>query len=214
MSDCESKKVFKKSIVVADDHSLVRIGIRLSFSNSDLFEVVGEVSNGDHALQAAQKLNPDLLLLDVDMPGPGIASLVESLRILAPRTKIVILTACIDTEVIDAVRKLAPDGFVHKDDQLEDLRQALRVIAEGENWTSNLLRRMPTEQKRSLIHLTPREKQILTLIGGGKDNVSIASQLKLKPQTVRNYVASIYEKISVTGRVEAAIWAKENGWNE
>lgn len=202
-------------ILVADDHPLVRSGVRATLAQSGETEIVAEAHDFGEALQLIEQHSPDLLLLDVEMPGGRPEALIASARELLPQLKVLILTSHTDTPTIRALMKAKISGYILKDEAPEHLLQAVRVVSSGATWFSqSVMTKMmqaPDEQEDALAVLTPREKQILQLLVAGKDNGSIAEEIHLAEQTVRNAVSSIYSKINVSSRVEAVVFIRNRG---
>lgn len=202
-------------ILVADDHPLVRSGVRATLAQSGEAEIVAEAHDFGEALQLLEQHSPDLLLLDVEMPGGRPEALIASARELLPQLKVLILTSHTDTPTIRALMKAKIFGYILKDEAPEHLLQAVRVVSSGATWFSqSVMTKMmqtPDEQEDALAVLTPREKQILQLLVAGKDNGSIAEEIHLAEQTVRNAVSSIYSKINVSSRVEAVVFIRNRG---
>jgi len=201
------------TILVADDHPLVRNGVVCTLERSTEVKVVGEAQNFTETLQLIEKLRPNMLILDVEMPGGQADQLTLAARELLPELKILILTAHLDEATIRRLVKVKISGYILKDEAPELLLQAVRTISKGAAWFSqSVAQKMMglNDVPEDRVNLTPREKQILKLISQGKDNGTIAQELYLAEQTVRNYASTIYEKIGVATRVEAVVWALEN----
>lgn len=199
-------------IVVADDHPLVRAGVKTALSRDTALEVVAEAHDAAETLRVVKETQPDLLLLDVEMPGEPCDSLAVSVRQVCPKIKILILSGQVEKAWLRKLTRVAISGYLLKDEAPECLLQAIRTIREGATWFSNTV-----AQQLLSLHMDPdptpdltkREKQILLLIAGGKDNAFIADQLHLAEQTVRNYASTIYNKLGLATRVEAVVWARK-----
>jgi len=199
-------------IVIADDHPLVRSGVKATLSRSDEVEVVGEAQNSSEALKMVELHTPDMLILDIEMPGIPAEELTVLARELVPTLKVLILTAHEDEASIRRLMKVKISAYMLKDEAPENLLQAVRAIDQGAVWFSQSVAHKLmslSDPEDDLPALTPREKQILTQIALGHDNQTIATTLSLAEQTVRNYASSIYEKIGVASRVEAVVWARD-----
>lgn len=205
-------------VLIADDHPLVRSGIRGTLSRSDAYQIVGEAQDSDETLRLVEQLKPDLLILDLEMPGIPPEELATQARVLHAPLKILVLTAHNDDKILRRLTKVSISGYLLKDEAPENLLQAVRTIGQGAAWFSQAVaQRLLTlhQQEDPVPTLTPRERQILTLISQGKDNQTIAQELALAEQTVRNYASVIYDKIGVSSRVEAVVWARQQGlYNE
>lgn len=201
-------------IVIADDHPLVRSGIRATLARCDEFEVVGEAQDSQEALKLIQQHQPDLLISDVEMPGLPADELTLAARQLLPQLKVLILTVHADEATIRRLMKARISAYMLKDEAPENLLQAVRALKQGAAWFSQsiALKLMNLSNAQDdLPALTAREKEILQEIALGHDNQTIANRLSLAEQTVRNYASSIYEKIGVSSRVEAVVWARDRG---
>lgn len=202
-------------ILIADDHPLVRTGVRLALGRAPENVPVGEAGNGDQALSLVTSLKPDMLILDVDMPGLKTENLIAAALEVHPALKVLILSSHTGDEVLPRIRGLKIFGYVLKDESSDHLLQAVRAISEGATWFSQTIanKMMGQARERNTVKFTRREREILGLIAAGKDNRWIAENLVLAEQTVRNYATIIYEKIGVQSRVEAVIWVKEHPLN-
>ena len=201
-------------IIVADDHPLVRAGIRSTLQRSDDFELVAEAADGNECLKQVEEKRPDLLILDLEMPGPSTDELVRRVMEMVPGLKILILTSHDDESALRRLTGLPLSGYILKDEAPENLLQACRAIGQGAVWFSQVIANKLLGLKRDadpFPQLTPRERQILDLIARGLDNQAIAVELSLAEQTIRNYASALYEKIGVASRVEAVVWAREHG---
>lgn len=197
-------------IVVADDHPLVRAGVQATLDNYDDFRVVGEAHDTNQAYQLIEFLNPEMLILDLDIGGQPAPELVKSCRKVAPNLKILILSAHTEPRFLSQLRSLDISGFVLKDEAADNLVQAVRVIEQGSTWFSHavsqqLLAMADEERIRSTSRLTAREQQVLDLMMQGKNNQAIAEELAVTKQTVRRYATVIYEKLGVSNRIQAIL---------
>lgn len=204
-------------VLLADDHPLMRKGIRTSLEEESDIMVVGEAADGQAAQRMSQRLQPDVLLLDLSMPGPSALETMNYLYQHCPTVKIVILTAHDDEVYMRHLIAAGAAGYVLKDETDETLVHAIRVIMSGDQWFSRSV-----VEKLSHVHeahagqelalrLTDREQEILMMIAQGLSNAVIASRLDLAEQTVRNYASRLYTALGVRSRAEAIVWAKERG---
>ena len=200
-------------VLLADDHSLIRTGLRAVLAAEPDIVLVGEATDGYEVHQLAQTLQPDLVLLDLNMPGPTAIETVYLLRSQCPNTKLTVLTAYDDDVYVRGLMGAGIAGYILKDEANEEVVTAIRVIMQGGSWFSRIiiekLAGLPHE-KRRLPHLTFRERQLLKLIAQGWSNAQIARELQLAEQTVRNYMSRLYAKLGVDSRAQAIIWAREN----
>jgi len=202
-------------VLLADDHPLVRAGLRTTLEAEPDIVIAGEASDGDEAQRQCAALQPDILVLDVNMPGPPALATLAAVPDVCPRTRVVVLTAYDDDAYVRGLVLAGAMGYVLKDEAPEALVQAVRTVAQGGTWFSrpvveNLVR--PAERDESdAPSLTERESQIMRLIAQGWDNARIAEELYLSEQTIRNYVSRLYGKIGVQTRAEAVVWGREHG---
>ena len=206
-------------VVIADDQPMMRAGFRAVLEATGDIEVVGEASTGEEAVDAATRQNPDVVLMDIRMPG---MDGIEATRRL-PRQRVLILTTFgLDEYIIDALRAGA-SGFLLKDAPTQDVVDAVRSVAAGDAVlspavTRQLLdqvgRRLPAAVSRSpgaLTELTDREQQVLRMIAAGLSNAEIAKALVLSEATVKSHVSSLLGKLGLRDRVQAVIYAYETG---
>lgn len=201
-------------ILLADDHPLVRSGVRATLSGEASFEVVGEATNGTEVQLLTQELCPDLLLLDLSMPGPSPLETITCVRQLSPETRVLVLTAYDDDAYVRNIINIGVDGYLLKDEATEALVQAIKAVMQGGTWFSRVVMQkfVVKQDPDAEATFTPRELELLASIGQGWDNRRIAAEFDLAEQTVRNYISRIYEKLGVRSRAEAVVWARENGY--
>lgn len=212
------------SIIVADDHMLLRQGIKNVLGLEPDFNVVGEAENGEETLKKAAELNPDIILLDINMPRMNGLEVVRHLRGNEKvKSKIIILTINDDETYVKEIVTAGADGYLLKDIEPSMLIQAIRVVYEGGSFIyptlakklfGELSKRVekkpdPAEinLKRREERLTYREVEVLQMIGKGLSNQEIAQQLFLSEKTVKNHLTNIFRKISVTDRTQAVLYA-------
>lgn len=206
------------SIVVVDDHPLFREGVVTTLVESGYFDVVAQAGNSEDAILQAEKHLPDLLLLDVSMPGGGIETADEIAR-RVPIIKIIMLTVSEQEHDVQAALKAQARGYVLKGVASEDLISILRDINNGDSYISpnlavNLLMRSTEESEKELpeeFDLNDRERQILEKLAIGMSNREIADDIYLSEKTVKHYMTNIMHKLHVSNRVQAAIKAYEMG---
>lgn len=205
-------------IVLADDHPVVRIGVRNMLSAHPGFEVVGEASDGDEAITETLELEPDILLLDVQMPRlPGL----EAMRAImngTPTVKIILLTSTITTQQIIEALQIGARGIVLKDALADHLQASIRTVIAGDYWIGgkrvvNLvsalhqLMQQAAVPQRKTYGLTPRELEVVGCIVEGCSNRDIAKQFSLSEETVKRHLSNIFDKTGVSTRLELALFA-------
>jgi DNA-binding NarL/FixJ family response regulator len=200
-------------VLLADDHPFVRAGIRAIITAEPDLTLVGEASNGHETLHMSVQHQPDVLLLDLRMPGPPPTEIVPYVHQHCPNTHVLILTAYDDEVYVRRMASLAISGYVLKEEATESIVLAIRAIMRGEVWFSqSIMDKLAHHQGHNQCALeqllTARERQILDLLIEGWDNGRIASTLNLAEQTVRNHLSRIYLKLDVRSRTEAIMWAR------
>lgn len=202
----------KTRVLLVDDHPLVRAGIRTILGTAPDIEIVAESEDGGDAVERCEEHFPDILLLDLSMPGLSALEVIEQLKERSPRTKVIVLTAYDDDALVRGTVDGGAAGYVMKDEAIEVVLAAIRAVMAGGTWFSRqvLQSLLHPPQNNRLPNFTTRESDVLALIGQGQDNSQIAKSLHLAEQTVRNYASRIYEKIGVRSRPEAVVWAIEH----
>ncbi len=203
-------------IVIADDHSLVRNGLRRILETEVDFKVVGEAADGDEALECVRKLSPDVLLLDLAMPRTDGLQVLRELRLIQHEVNVVILTAAIDRNQINESVRLGAHGVVMKTSAIDVLIKSIRVVMDGQYWldrsTLAEIVRTPTPSD-SKFGLTERELQLVSLISAGGSNKEIAESLGITEATVKRHLANVFDKTGVSTRLELAVFAMNHGLN-
>jgi DNA-binding NarL/FixJ family response regulator len=203
-------------ILIADDHPIVRSGIRAELSRHADLEVVGEATNGDDVLALVADLSPDVLLLDVNMPGKRTIEIILELKNQGGKCKVLILTAYGDTATILGVLRSGATGYVLKDEDPFSLPEAIRTVIGGGIWVSETISqqlailKVKANQEKGEI-LTNRERQVLSLVAAGKTNREIAQLLCTTDRTIEFHMGNILQKFDVKKRIEAVLWAREKG---
>lgn len=208
-------------LLLADDHALFRQGIRRLLEGAGDIEVVGEAESGSQTVQSVGNLAPDVVLLDVAMPGMSGIEAARLIKAASPRTGIIMLTVHTDEEFLFEAIKAGAMGYLLKDSTPEELMQAIRVVHGGEGlldpkMAAKVMRefaRNATAQDLSAVHLplTDREVEILQHVAGGLANKEIARRLSISERTVKNHLSNIMEKLHVNSRTQAAIYALRSG---
>lgn len=210
----------KVRTLLADDHEVVRAGIRNALVNLDILEIVGEVADGPSLLQTLRETTPDLLLIDVTMPDFDPIAQIRSIRGQYPKTKMLVVSAYDDDVYVQGLLGAGVDGYHLKDQPLSDLRLAVERVVAGERWVSsrlvNKLIRYGSESTASsptmtsATALTTRQREIMQLLQEGLDNNSIARRMGLSVKTIENHLTRLYRQLNVQSRLEAVNYARQN----
>ena len=203
-------------VLIADDHPIFRIGLRTLIGNEPDFTLVGEADNGDQAIELAQTLRPDVLLLDLHLPGTNGLEVLRRLGSLNVPTRTVMLTAAIERGQMRTALMRGAWGVLYKHTATDLLTKCIRQVSRGEYWVGrdsvgelvDALRN-PVRPDARPGGLTPREREIVSLVVTGASNKDIAWQLGLNEQTVKNHLRKIFDKLQVVNRVELALTAVE-----
>jgi two-component system nitrate/nitrite response regulator NarL len=203
------------TIILIDDHPLLRKGVKQLVDLDDDLSIVGEASNGQQGLQIATEIDPDLILLDLNMPELNGLETLKLLRNAHVTSRIIVFTVSDNEEDVIAALKAGADGYLLKDMEPEDLLNSLNQAATGkvvisDKLTTLLAQALQSDRcsKRSNANsLTPREKQIIKLIALGLPNKLIAKKLSITEGTVKVHVKHLLKKLQLRSRVEVAVWA-------
>ena len=204
-------------VLLADDHALVRAGLRAALAPEDGITLVGEAASGHETLRMAAELQPDVLLLDVSMPGPPAAETVASLRAQCPETKVLVVTAYQSPALVRGLLAAGVAGYVLKDEPNAAVVNAVRVVAQGGSWVSRpVMETLVEPAPRAGAQppspaLTEQETAVLRLMVAGNADAEIGHALHVSERTVRRHLRSIYDKLRVDTRVEAAVRAVQLG---
>jgi DNA-binding NarL/FixJ family response regulator len=207
-------------VLIADDHPLFRDGMRGLLGSLPDMEVVGEASSGEQAIELARELQPDVILMDIKMPGiNGIEATREILH-TSPRIGVLVVTMFEDDDSVFAAMRAGARGYLLKDSSGQEVGHAVRAVASGEAiFGPGVAQRLisffsapsPAVSRRAFPELTEREEEILSLVAQGKSNQKIAKELFVSLKTVRNHVSNIFLKLQVADRAQAVIRAREAG---
>ena len=206
-------------VVLADDHPIVREGLSALLSSVPGIEVVGTVATGREAVRAAVTLKPDVLVMDIQMPDLDGVAATREIRRAAPEVGILMLTMFDDTESVQAAIRAGAAGYILKGATQQQVIRAIHTIADGDTILTSRVARPVLDaasgraqhQAGPLDSLTPRERQILTLLAAGHPTQRIAAHLGLAPKTVNNNLSAIFAKLGVPGRTEAIHLARHAG---
>jgi DNA-binding NarL/FixJ family response regulator len=206
----------KTRILLVDDHDIVRLGLMTLLNDQPDMEVIGEASTASEAVKATEKLQPDVVLMDIRLPGEGGIEATRQVTARFPKSKVVMLTSFADDELVVSAIKAGAVGYVLKQVGNEELIRAIQAAARGEalldpSTTARLLSRVrETERKAdedAFRDLSDREMDVLIHLAKGKTNAEIGSLLNLSEKTVGNYVSNMFEKLHMNNRIELAAYA-------
>ena len=206
-------------IVLADDHGVLRAGLKALLNADDEFHVVAEAWEGDQVLRLAAKLKPDVVLLDLNMPGPGNLEVTRRIIEAAPKSKVLVLTAYEEDGLVQEVLKAGASGYILKRAVESELLNAIRAVQRGEIYVHPFMMRAllkPQGQKvapkkdRDGEALTPREVEVLRFIARGYTNRQISESLKLSVRTVESHRANLMGKLGLQTRVQLVRYAAEH----
>ena len=207
-------------VLIADDHAAFRGGLRAVLATAGDIEVVGEAETGDGAVDAVERLQPDVVLMDVNMPGIDGVEATRRIADASPHVAVLVLTMHDDDETVFEAVRAGARGYLLKGAQRAELVRAIRAVASGEAiFGPGVARRLmaffarpaPRVDPAAFPELTEREREILELIAQGRSNADITATLVLSPKTVRNHVSNIFSKLRVRDRAEAIVRAREAG---
>jgi DNA-binding NarL/FixJ family response regulator len=209
-------------VLIADDHPVVRVGVRNMLASEPVIKVIGEAGDGEEALDLAQRIHPDILLLDISMPRLSGFDVLERLSSNSPAIKVILLTASItDQQTIQALQTGAR-GLILKNSLTEQITDAVKAVASGAYWVNGqpisdlypvlaaLERQIEREclkPERKNYRLTPREMDVIHSIVEGCSNRDIATQFKISEETVKRHLSNIFDKTGVSTRLELAMFA-------
>lgn len=213
----------KQRILMVDDHEVVRVGLRALLDRHPQFEVVGEASSAREALEQVAALEPDVVVMDIRLPGTSGIEACEQIVDQHPNTKVIMLTSYAEDEMLFSAIRAGASGYVLKQIASEELVKAIEAVGRGEALLDpavtqrvfqEVRRAVKEEEASAFAHLSQQEKHVLLLVSEGKTNREIAKNLFLGEGTVRNYVSSILSKLGVNNRAEAAAYAVEHNLRE
>ncbi len=201
-------------ILIADDHDVVRQGLRMFLKPDRELEIVGEASNGAEALKLARALKPDVVLMDLLMPEMDGIAATAAIRQEMPDIEVLALTSVLEDDAVVGAVRAGAIGYLLKDTKAADLRRAIKAAAAGQvqlspQAASRLMREIRTPESKGA--LTEREMDVLRLLARGASNKEIAHQLKISDETVKSHVSSILSKLNVPSRTQAALHAMRIG---
>jgi DNA-binding NarL/FixJ family response regulator len=200
-------------ILIADDHSLVRAGLARLLSDVDDFQVVGTAADGRDAIALATETGPDVVLMDLSMPGLDGVAAIRQIVARDPESRVVVLTSFSDVGRIFEALDAGAIGYLLKDSQADELVLGIRAAARGESPLAPKAAREVIARRRSspADQLTERELEVLVLLARGNPNKVIARRLEISEKTVKNHITSIFQALGVSDRTQAALWAQRHG---
>ena len=207
-------------VLVADDHPAFRAGLQLMLADAADLEVVGLAENGDQAVELAEPLRPDVVVMDLRMPGLDGIGATRRLLELDPAVGVVVLTMFEDDDSVFAAMRAGARGYLLKGAEQDEILRAIRAVAAGEVLLGQSIARRVIEHfssgdgsaRAAFPALTERERQVLDLIAAGKGNAVIAHELVLSLKTIRNHVSNIFTKLQVSDRAAAIVKARDAGF--
>jgi len=199
-------------LMLIDDHAVVREGLRAVLEDGTGFAVVAEAGSGQEALDCAVAAMPDVILIDLKMPGLSAAESIRRLRRTLPGCNIIVFTSFAEDDLLRETLLAGAMGYLLKDASRHELISAVRAVATGQPWLHESMQRQVLELLRKpepvdpFAALTPRERSVLALIGEGHSNRGIAEQLQLTEGTVKGYVSAVLDKLGLEDRTQAALF--------
>jgi DNA-binding NarL/FixJ family response regulator len=208
-------------VLVVDDHDLFREGLRNLLAKQGV-NVVGEAPNGQTAIRLASELAPDVVVMDLNMPGLTGVEATRQMAAVVPLTRVVVLTISTDDDDVMNAVMAGACGYLLKNSSMEDLIAGIRAAASGESLISPQIAAKVLQRLRSQTtsedaaatiraELSDREIEVLKLIANGKDNAQIARELFISPKTVKNHISNILMKLQIENRIQAAVYAVRSG---
>lgn len=211
------------SVVIADNHRLIREGLSLILQREESIRIIGEAVNGVQTINVVKDLKPDVVLLDIRMPEMNGIQVIPSIRNKSPKTKTLMLTSTADEEKIFKSLKTGAKGYLSMDSSSSDLTRAIKAVQRGELWVERKLMSKFFEneasnnsngsnlRKKTLEGLTLREQEVLRHLAAGLSNKEIAEDLFISEKTVKSHLNSIFKKLNVTRRLQAILYAINKG---
>lgn len=215
----ESNQDEQIRVILIDDHPVVRSGIRNILEEAGDIVVEGESDNGEAALRLVEELSPDVLLLDMEMPGLSGVEVAQELQHRGAEVKVLALSAYDDEHYIRELLSSGAAGYLTKEEAMDAIVEAVRGIARGEEgWLSRRaaasMAAWTREDKPTLSDLTDREAEVLELVARGWTSARVANELDISERTVRFHLSNVYGKLGVNSRAEAIAWAVKQGMGE
>jgi two-component system, NarL family, response regulator DevR len=213
----------RQRVLIVDDHEVVRLGLKSLLEQHPQFEVVGEAGNTKETLEQIPRIRPNIVLMDIRLPGVSGIEACEEITQNYPDIRVVMLTSFAEDEMLFSAIRAGASGYVLKQIGRDDLIRALEAVSRGEALLDpavtqrvfqEVRRAVKEEEASAFVNLSQQEKHVLLLVSEGRTNREIAKSLYLGEGTVRNYVSSILSKLGVSNRAEAAAYAVEHNLRE
>jgi len=206
-------------VLVADDHPMFRDGLRALVASVSDVEMVGEAATGEEAIALADELQPDVILMDIQMPGVNGIEATRSILQASPHIGVIVLTMFEDNDSVFAAMRAGARGYLLKGADQDEILRAIRAVASGEALFSPAIAQRligffsaeVTPVVRPFPELTTREREVLDLVAQGLNNTEIADRLTVSAKTVRNHISNIFSKLQVADRAQAIVRAREAG---
>ena len=221
VEEADTAQAEEPRVLLVDDHDLFRNGLKTLLEEQGV-HVVGDAENGQTALRLVRELVPDVVIMDLNMPGMSGVAVTREIATLAPLARVVVLTISSDDEDVAEAVMAGACGYLLKDSSIHDLVAGIRAAAAGESLMSpqiaaKVLQRLRAQSAdadaaaRITTELSDREIEVLKLIANGKDNAEIARELFISPKTVKNHISNILMKLHIQNRIQAAVYAVRSG---
>jgi DNA-binding NarL/FixJ family response regulator len=224
MSEKTASEKRKIRILIADDHAVVRSGLRSILESEDDIEVVGEAADGHQALEFAQELLPDVILMDINMGDWDGVTATRRVRNSVPSSRVIVLTNYDEDNLVFSSIRAGASGYLLKEVSGNQLTNAIRTVADGFSLIyPSVARRVldefgrlrggtaPVDEDQGYSDLTPREREVLKLIASGRANKEIGTELGITERTVKTHISNIFSKLQLTDRTQAALYVHNRG---
>lgn len=206
------------TVLIVDDHALMREGLKKILELDDDIDVIGQAGDGEESIEKIVELNPDVVLLDINMPKVNGIEVLRRVKDLGIDCKIIMLTIHDDREYLQETIKIGANGYVLKDSDADSLIKAIKDVVKGKTYIQPSIATLLVEEMKEeddevtkkINSLTKREYEVLTVIAEGLNNREIAERLFISEKTVKNHVSNIFRKLEVNDRIQAAIFAYKN----